>query len=155
MVTKDTGKAERGSFLTRPPTKDRESEWRCHRRNRKPGKSSRNVRTLYRLHARIRIYGKQLAANLTSDRLQRHRIVITGNLPGVYSWRSYFRMVVQRLWHQCLRVLCSPRLWRGTESAITTVNRPRNPTTQFDHAVGGIVRVKSHRSFVISNMYSY
>jgi hypothetical protein len=56
-------------------------------------------------------------------------IVITGNLPGVYSWRSYLRIAVQMLWHQCLRVLCSPRLGRGTESAITTVNRPRNSTT--------------------------
>ena len=63
-------------------------------------------------------------------------IVITGNSPGIYSWRSYFRIALQRLWHQCLRIMYSlDRGWSATPKVLSPLlivhaNRPRNPTTQ-------------------------
>jgi len=49
-------------------------------------------------------------------------IVISGNSPGIYSWRSYFRIAAQSIWHQCLRLMYSlDRGWSAAPKVLSSV----------------------------------
>jgi hypothetical protein len=111
-----------------------DARWRCHRRNRKPGKPAGMF---------VRYIDFTHESGFTENSLRQilravgfSDIVITGNAPGIYSWRSYFRIAVQRLWHQCLRVMYSlDRGWSAAPKVLSPLLiahaiRPRHSTTQ-------------------------
>ena len=49
-------------------------------------------------------------------------ILMSGNSPGIYSWRSYFRIAAQRIWHNCLRLMYSlDRGWNASPKVLSPV----------------------------------
>jgi len=49
-------------------------------------------------------------------------VAIQGNSPAIYSWRSYFRIAAQRIWHQCLRLMYSlDRGWSAAPKVLSPV----------------------------------